>query len=99
MGRRVYVVIGSSGEYEDARQWTVRAFARRRDAEAYAVAAKAAADKRRARLNAIDFEMWGEREMARKAPTRLDPGLAGSHDVDIGYHVEAVPFSEGVRRG
>lgn len=92
--KRIYVVIGSSGEYADARQWTVRAFAQKQAADAYAVAAKALADKRLAVLTrtAADEDSWPEYQAARSRATRLDSNI-GMYDDDISYSVVAVPFA------
>jgi hypothetical protein len=100
---RVFVVMGSSGEYSDHSSWTVRAFETASEADAYVVLCEAAArsqprrpsyDHRvagaRERFDTVDYPAYQEaqRQWAATAP---DPSCPTYGD-RVDYSVDEIPF-------
>lgn len=98
----IFVVFGSSGEYEDFREWPVMAYAGRDGADRHAAKLKLAAQE----IHKID-ELWTPsmkpRKVFREAYARLralDPTREPKPEWQGGlaYQVSTVPFTKGESR-
>ena len=99
----VFLVMGSSGEYEDWRTWPVRAFPTEAEAEAHRTALDAAVQVYAVRqgeldeayfqeTQTIDGEQWERRRhRAGNVVRALDPRFSDG-DSDTRYTLQTVPF-------
>lgn len=108
---RVFVVVGSAGEYSDARQWNVRAFASIVEANAFVRLCDMAAASRPRRPNlwrrvgtgassrAVRVDNWeainAAHQEALLAWAATCPDPAAPERDPVDYGVEEVPFGAG----
>lgn len=98
---QVYVVVGQAGEYDDHREWCVRAFADEVQAKAFAVVAKDEARRLHKLSEEITLAEDDPVEASRrrmKLKGQIDPGLDADtiyylwDDPYSGYEVHTIPF-------
>lgn len=87
--RKVYVVMGGTGEYSDRREWPVAAYLDKAMADAHEDAAV-----RWARAHGLGFDAdlgWEERR--DRPPSPFDPGMHVDY-TGTDYHVLEVPLRD-----
>lgn len=75
MTRQCWIVSGSTGEYSDARDWGVRVFTVREDADAFAAVANDWLRERSLHRSSDPLAEYEEREAAVESPPEWDSGL------------------------
>jgi hypothetical protein len=89
---KLWVVVGSTGEYSDRVEWPVMAYCQKADAEAH----RKAASEEAFRLGAsndckkVICDAWDDEALKN----RFDPNMQVQY-TGTGYYIEEVPFTEG----